>query len=97
MVHTCASFAAELRYFPPGQVFSVQAEKSVSMEYLPEEHGTHDVSVDAVPATDPKPSAHVSWNGLEWDLHAVLSVSSLYWPTPHAGQDALSEVATPST
>ena len=77
MVHTCASSAALVKYLPPGQVFAVQTELSVSIENLPEEHGTHDVSVDAEPATDPTPAAH---DGLEWDLHGAAATSSEYVP-----------------
>jgi hypothetical protein len=57
---------------------------------LPEEHGTHDVSVDAEPATDPTPAAH---DGLECAAHVVL-VSSLALNRPEAQSEQVELSAT---
>ena len=56
VVHACGSLDALMRCLPLAHVFSVHAELSVTVEYLPEGQGAHDTSADAVPATDPSPA-----------------------------------------
>ena len=85
LLQICASSAALPRNSPGGHVLSVHGELSVSTEYVPVLHGTHEASVVAVPAERPVPLAH---GGLDSTAHA--SVPSLLEKNP-APQSAQAE------